>query len=66
MIGELGRVVVAIEPAHEGKVFVHGEYWTATSAQAVPEGASVRVEAIDGLRLRVSPEPEVARPGGAS
>lgn len=59
MIGELGRVVADIEPAHDGKVFVHGEYWTASSAQLVPEGSTVRVDAIDGLRLRVSPE---ARP----
>jgi membrane-bound serine protease (ClpP class) len=66
MIGERGRVVDAIEPAHDGKVFVHGEYWTATAAQAVAEGASVRVDAIDGLRLRVSPEVDVAKQGGHS
>jgi len=64
MIGERGRVVAAIEPTHEGTVFVHGEYWTATAKEAVAEGASVRVDAIDGLRLRVSPELEIARPGG--
>lgn len=64
MIGERGRVVAAIEPTHEGKVFVHGEYWTATAAQPVAEGASVRVDAIDGLRLRVSPEVDAAKPGG--
>jgi membrane-bound serine protease (ClpP class) len=66
MIGERGRVVTAIEPAHDGKVFVHGEYWTATAEQSVAEGDSVRIDAIDGLRLRVSPELEVARPGGHS
>jgi len=66
MIGERGRVVAAIEPAHEGKVFVHGEYWTATAAQAVAEGASVRIDAIDGLRLQVSPEVDVAKQGGHS
>jgi membrane protein implicated in regulation of membrane protease activity len=36
-------------------VFVHGEYWTATAAQPLELGARVRVEAIDGLRLRVAP-----------
>jgi membrane-bound serine protease (ClpP class) len=66
MIGERGRVVAAIEPTHEGKVFVHGEYWTATATEAVAEGASVRVDAIDGLRLRVSLEVAVAPQGGHS
>lgn len=64
MIGERGRVVAAIEAAHEGKVFVHGEYWTATAAQAVPAGAAVRVDAVEGLCLRVSPEPDVSQTGG--
>lgn len=55
MIGEAGEVVAGIAPDHDGKVFVHGETWAATSAQPLPEGAKVRVEAIDGLRLRVAP-----------
>jgi membrane-bound serine protease (ClpP class) len=55
MIGEPGEVVDRIAPDHEGKVFVHGERWTATAAQPLPEGARVRVDAVDGLRLRVSP-----------
>jgi len=55
MVGEAGDVVDRIAPDHDGKVFVHGEYWAAASGQALPAGAKVRVEAIDGLRLRVSP-----------
>jgi membrane-bound serine protease (ClpP class) len=55
MIGEAGEVIAGIDPDHDGRVFVHGEYWTATSTQPLPEGARVRVEAVDGLRLRVAP-----------
>lgn len=65
MIGEHGQVVAGIDPDHDGKVFVHGEYWAATSAQALPEGAKVRVEAVDGLRLRVAPA-QNTRERGAS
>jgi membrane-bound serine protease (ClpP class) len=65
MIGELGQVIVGIDPDHEGKVFVHGEYWIATSAQVLPEGAKVRVEAVDGLRLQVGPA-QKAQEQGAS
>lgn len=54
MIGEAGEVVDAITLEHEGKVFVHGELWAAGARQALPEGAKVRVDAVDGLRLRVS------------
>ena len=39
----------------EGRVFVHGESWIATAPVSVPKGAKVRVERVEGLRLRVSP-----------
>lgn len=54
MIGERGTVITPIDRDHDGKVFVHGEYWAATSRQALPAGANVRVDAVEGLRLRVS------------
>ncbi|HOJ52371.1 MAG TPA: nodulation protein NfeD [Syntrophales bacterium] len=59
MIGLKG--VVMDDFAREGKVFVHGEYWNATSAKPLKKGAHVRVVGIDGLKLRVeevSPEQE--------
>lgn len=61
MIGERGEVVEAIVPGAGGTVFVHGERWDALSAQPLPAGIPVRVDAIDGLRLWVSPMP--APPG---
>ena len=51
MIGNIGTASTALAPA--GKIFVHGEYWDATCAEPVPQGAKVRVLAVDGLHLHV-------------
>ncbi len=51
MVGEVGIARTALEP--EGKVFVHGELWNAVAKAPVPEGASVRVTAVDGLHVKV-------------
>ena len=53
MIGEIGVARTALGP--DGKVFVHGELWNASARAAIPEGARVRVAAIDGLHLVVEP-----------
>jgi membrane-bound serine protease (ClpP class) len=55
LVGEIGKVG-SIE-AHEGKirVYVHGELWDAVSRGVVSAGGQVRVEAVDGLTLRVEP-----------
>jgi membrane-bound serine protease (ClpP class) len=56
MVGELGELTNAIEASHgEGKVFVHGEYWTATAEEPLPSGVKVRVERVEGHRLHVAP-----------
>jgi membrane-bound serine protease (ClpP class) len=56
--GLLGATAVARTPLQPGgTVFVHGEYWDASSSVPVGEGARVRVTGIDGLRLRVEPLP---------
>ena len=41
----------------EGRIFLHGEYWTAVSAVPVAVGAHVRVMAVQGLKLTVEPVP---------
>jgi len=56
MIGEIGEMTSGIDASRgEGTVFVHGEYWTATSERPLPGGARVRVERVEGRRLRVEP-----------
>jgi len=54
ILGELGTAVGPLEGSgREGKVFVHGEHWRATSDAAIDAGARVRVVAIHDLTLKV-------------
>jgi membrane-bound serine protease (ClpP class) len=53
MIGEPGEALTAIGPGHAGQVATRGEIWNATSAEPIPEGARVRVTAVDRLTLVV-------------
>jgi membrane-bound serine protease (ClpP class) len=52
MLGARGRAVTAVGPGG-GQVFVHGEYWQATSLEEVPEGAAVEVTRAEGLGVEV-------------
>jgi membrane-bound serine protease (ClpP class) len=51
MIGSEAEVVSDI--IDEGKVFLNGEYWKATSKEPVKKGAKVRVVKVEGLSLLV-------------
>lgn len=51
IVGEVGVAQTEINP--EGRVFVHGEWWTAVCESRIPSGERVRVVGVDGLRLRV-------------
>jgi membrane-bound serine protease (ClpP class) len=53
MIGEIGEVMTAIAPDHEGSVAIHGEIWRAVAGESIPEHARVRVTDIRGLLLTV-------------
>ncbi len=52
MVGERGRATTAVGPAG-GQVFVRGEYWRATSVEAIPAGAAVEVVRANGLLVEV-------------
>jgi membrane-bound serine protease (ClpP class) len=56
MVGQLGRVVAAIEPGKPGRVVTHGEIWQARAEQTIQEGVQVRVTGIEGLMLSVRRE----------
>ncbi len=51
LMGEVGLVKERID--HEGLIFVHGEYWRATSREKIEPEEKVEVEAADGLVLKV-------------
>jgi len=51
LLGELG--VASTDLNLEGKVFVHGELWSASSPHPIQQGEKVRVIRVEGLRLLV-------------
>ena len=52
LLGETGVVYSDLSP--EGKVFVHGEIWSAEATEAIPKGTKVVVvEVLEGLKIRV-------------
>ncbi len=53
LVGERGEALEPLGPGREGRVFVHGEYWTARADEEIPEGAEVEVLEVKGLTLRV-------------
>jgi membrane-bound serine protease (ClpP class) len=55
MVDEIGTALTAIEPGGVGRVRAHGEIWNAMADGPVPAGSEVRITAVDGLQLRVSP-----------
>jgi membrane-bound serine protease (ClpP class) len=59
LVGEIGIAQTPLSP--QGKVFVHGEIWNATSNTNVAAGESVVVRNLDGLRLEVDPSTAVQR-----
>jgi membrane-bound serine protease (ClpP class) len=58
LVGE--RAVARTALAPEGKVFVHGEIWSAVSEEPVAAGQPLEVVSVEGLTLRV--RPPVAEP----
>lgn len=53
MIGEIGVARTPVGP--DGKVFVRGELWNATSGKEIAQGARVRIREVKGLRVVVDP-----------
>ena len=53
LIGEKGIVRKTVGKRN-GQVFLHGEFWTAVSEEAIPEDTEVYVTGVKGLKLRVS------------
>lgn len=49
--GEIGTAITDIETG--GKVFVHGEYWNATSRQKIEAGAKIRISAVNDMQVEV-------------
>jgi membrane-bound serine protease (ClpP class) len=52
MIGETGLVKEALNPI--GIIMVHGELWDAEATTQVAEGEKVRVDLVEGLKIKVT------------
>ena len=55
MLDEIAYALTPIEPGAMGSVRTHGEIWSATADEQVEAGSPVRVTAVNGLLLRVTP-----------
>lgn len=55
LVGMVGEVREACRPV--GQVFVNGELWRAQCDEGADPGTPVRVMAVNGLMLTVTPEP---------
>ena len=67
LVGELAEVRSPLDP--EGQVFVEGALWRARAGhggEPIATGGRVRVDAVDGLTLLVSPAPADQADQGAS
>ena len=51
LIGLVGKTSTALAP--DGKVFVRGEYWSASADEEIQTGEAVEITAVEGLHLRV-------------
>jgi membrane-bound serine protease (ClpP class) len=56
LVGASGQVTTTLAPS--GQIRVLGETWEAQAASTVPVGETVRVIAVDGLKLDVEAVPE--------
>ena len=52
LIGEFGEARTKLAPT--GRIFVHGEHWSAEADGAIEIGERVRVVGYDGMRLKVT------------
>jgi membrane-bound serine protease (ClpP class) len=52
LLGQRGTVIDALSP--DGKVFVLGEIWFATSSEPIEKGEKIVVTDVDGMQLMVA------------
>ncbi len=54
MVGGVGKAITDVAPV--GQVCYQDSLWTARAAVPIRSGEPVRIEAVEGLRLRVTPK----------
>lgn len=64
LVGEVGQVRQRIDGSRAGKVFIHGEYWSAVAAAPIEVGERVQVVGVEALQLTVTPAANQAKQPG--
>ena len=55
MVGKIVKALTAID-SNGGRVFIEGEYWSASSATPIKQGDVVEIIAVEGLTVKVVPK----------
>jgi membrane-bound serine protease (ClpP class) len=53
MIGQRTKLIHAVSPNQEGKIFILGEYWNALSSESIEADAEVEITDVNGLTVLV-------------
>ncbi len=54
LLGDTAVVETKIGAGREGRIFLHGEFWTAEADEAIPKGERVRITEVQNLKVRVT------------
>ncbi len=54
LVGDTAVVETKIGMGREGRIFLHGEFWTAEADEAIPKGEKVRITEVQNLKVRVT------------
>ncbi len=54
LVGDTAVVETKIGAGREGRIFLHGEFWTAEADEAIPKGERVRITEVQNLKVRVT------------
>ena len=63
LLGQRAQARSTIVPGVSGLVAIHGELWRAESDASIEAGGFVRVTEVNGLTLKVAPDPLLTRTG---
>ena len=54
LVGDTAVVDTKIGAGRQGRIFLHGEFWTAEADEAIPKGERVRITEVQDLKVRVT------------
>lgn len=58
LIGEIGEAMEDFDTGNKGKVFLHGEIWTANTSESISKHDPVQVQSLSGMVLNIKKHKE--------